>query len=161
MQVRGCYTQEGSKGERVKGLNQNKLQVNPINILIVCKANKVITCSSFSTTSLCPASSQNSLASLRHNKANKLDCYPTALNRVGINNIWVMYKYPLILNSWLFCTVKKTCHNSNILYLNMIGFKAQSFWGCVKIIITWNYIKIGLTLLTKHNYHGKNLKNVQ
>ena len=87
MQVRGCYTQEGSKGERVKGLNQNKLQVNPINILIVCKANKVITCSSFSTTSLCPASSQNSLASLRHNKANKLDCYPTALNRVGINNV--------------------------------------------------------------------------
>ena len=33
--------------------------------------------------------------------------------------------------------------------------KAQSLWGRVKIITIWNYIKIGVTLLTEHNYHGE------
>ena len=49
-------------------------------------------------------------------------------------------------------------NNNNIFYLNTIGFKAQSLWGRVKIITISNYIKIGIALLAKYNYHGKNLK---
>ena len=49
-------------------------------------------------------------------------------------------------------------NNNNIFYLNTIGFKAQSLWGRVKIITISNYIKIGIALIAKYNYHGKNLK---
>ena len=49
-------------------------------------------------------------------------------------------------------------NNNNIFYLSTIGFKAQSLWGRVKIIIISNYIKIGIALLAKYSYYGKNLK---
>ena len=44
----------------------------------------------------------------------------------------------------------------HFLYLNTIEFKARGLWGRVKIIIVQDYIKIGITLLTKHNYLSKN-----
>ena len=58
----------------------------------------------------------------------------------------------------------KSLRYIHILYLNTIGFKAQSLWSRVKII-TNEYrtiLKIGITLLTKYNYtYNKNSKNVQ
>ena len=50
----------------------------------------------------------------------------------------------------------------HILYLNKIGFKAQSLWGRVKVITNeyTTILKIGITLLTKYSYN-KNSKIIQ
>ena len=45
--------------------------------------------------------------------------------------------------------INRILHAAHIHYLNKTDFKALSWWGRVKIITIWNYIKIGITLLTQ------------